>query len=150
MEVKDKCEIVATSFQWWSTTADKYLQEDIWTDGRIQFVEERYSVYERVMKGLENNSYKLVVPSDVKAASHDIDFRVRMSVAVTGFRSKEYIHLFTPTDRNNLILYRTKSKGLSFPQGSLVRGKLHPHSGKTLFAGLEFPAIRKATLILKD
>lgn len=147
-DISRQCEVVANNFQWWAKTAEKYLQEDSWTEGRIKFVEERFSIYERVQNGLQKNDYKLTVPGDVKATNSDLDFRILMSVMVSGFRSKEYVHLIGI--RNHLMLYRTKSKGNSFPQGCVVRGKLYPHSGKTLFAGVEFPAIRKATLVLKD
>lgn len=147
MDVRDKCETVAANFKWWETTANKYLEEDNWTEGRIHFVEERYSIYERVCKGLEGNNYLLTVPT---LPNKDVDFKVRMSVVVTGYRSKEYIHLLTRANKSNLLLYRTKSKDFSFPQKSTVRGIIYPYADKTLFAGVDLPTIRRANLILKD
>lgn len=142
-----KCEVVAKSFKWWETTANKYLEEDNWTEGRKMFVEERYSIYERVQRGLEANNYLFTVPT---LPNKDTDFRVRMSVVVTGFRSKEYIHLISPANKSNLLLYRTKNKSFSFPQNSTVRGIIYPYTDKTFFAGVDFPTICRANLILKD
>ena len=147
MDIQEKCEIVAKNFKWWETTANKYLEEDSWTEGRIQFVEERFSIYERVQKGLEANSFLFTVPT---LPNKDTDFWVRMGVVVTGYRSKEYVHLLTPANKSNLMLYRTKNKALSFPHNSTVRGIIYPYADKTFFAGVDLPTIRRANLILKD
>ena len=147
MDIQEKCEIVAKNFKWWETTANKYLEEDSWTEGRIQFVEERFSIYERVQKGLKANSFLFTVPT---LPNKDTDFWVRMGVVVTGYRSKEYVHLLTPANKSNLMLYRTKNKALSFPHNSTVRGIIYPYTDKTFFAGVDLPTIRRANLVLKD
>lgn len=147
MDIQEKCEIVAKNFKWWETTAAKYLQEEVWTEGRIQFVEERFSIYERVQKGLKANSFLFTVPT---LPNKDTDFWVRMGVVVTGYRSKEYVHLLTPANKSNLMLYRTKNKALSFPHNSTVRGIIYPYADKTFFAGVDLPTIRRANLVLKD
>lgn len=145
MKIEDKCKIVADSFQWWATTANKYLEEDSWTEGRIQFVEERFAIHERIENAFERYDWKLFVPGDVKAASFPLPFSVKLSVAVTGFRCKEYVHVLNPQDKEHLIIYRTKDKAKSLEQGSVVSGFVWANK-KVLFAGRQFPVASKVKL----
>lgn len=144
-DIRQKCEIVADNFHWWATTANRYLEEDSWTAGRIQFVEERYQIYERNEAAFEKYSWKLIVPGDVKAATWPLPFSVRLSVAVQGFKSKEYVHILNPKGRPHLILYRTKDKAKSLEQGAEVNGKVWA-TKKVLFAGRQFPVASKVSL----
>ena len=145
MDINDKAKTVADSFHWWATTANKYLEEDNWTEGRIGFVEERYSIHERVEKALARGCYKLTVPGNVKAANWPLEFDVKLAVVVSGFRSKEYVHILQPKNQPNLILYRTKDKAKSLEHGSTVTGKVWANK-KVLFAGYQFPVASKVVL----
>ena len=68
MEITEKCKAVADAFDWYANAANKYLQEDNWTEGRIQFVEERYAILERIQKGMASGSYKLFIPLPVRTS----------------------------------------------------------------------------------
>lgn len=146
MDIRQKCEVVAANFHWWATTGTKYLEEDSWTDGRVRFIEERFSVYERVRKGIEAREAKFYVPLPVKQATYAQDFRVLLATSVKGFLSTEYVHILGHTGSNAVFLYRTKKKEFSLEHGTTVRGTLHFQKGKTLFAGYQWPTVAKASL----
>ena len=107
LDIRAKCEVIANNFQWWSSAANKYLLEDRWTQGRIQFVETRYDVYERVQKGHQKHPWKLEIPINVRQGSYPHEWRVKLSVQLQGYKCIEYVHILSPTNTNSLMLYWT-------------------------------------------
>ena len=145
MDIEQKCKVVADGFHWWSKTANRYLEEGQWTDGRVQFVEQRYSIHERIDRAFERQDWKLSVPGNVSLCKWSVEFDVKLAVVVSGFRSKEYVHVLNPTGTTNLILYRTKDKARALEQGASVSGKVWAKD-KVLFAGRQFPVASKVKL----
>jgi len=143
-EIKEQCKVVAENFQWWATTANKYLEQDDWTEGKIKFVQERFKLYERVNEGLQKQDFSFTIPMSVKTSPSK--WYVSLSVAVTGYRCMEHVHLLVTDANNSLLLYRTKDKARALEHNTHVVGNVWVRPEKVLFAGQQFPVAQKVSL----
>jgi len=146
--IEQKCQAVADGFDWYRKSAETYITEGNWSEGRVLFVEERYAILERVQAGLAGGGYKLSIPLPARDPKAPSSWYIALSVPVTGFRCTEYLHLLRLEGyENNLLLYRTKDKHRALEPKTTVKGLVRVRDEKVKFGGVDLPVASKVELV---
>ena len=147
LTIEEKCKAVADGFDWYKKAAERYLEDGDWTDGQVAFVNERYSVLERVQSALGGGDYKLSIPLPLRTSKNSSSWYVALSTPVTGFRCKEHLHLLILQGHDNsILLYRTKDQGRVLEAKATVSGKVRVRDEKVKFGGFDIPVASKVDL----